>query len=135
MTYKIYNKTKKFVIDSFNKADKREQIEHFTRTVYWLKKLKPNVDEALLTAAISHDIERAYRSKEMANKGGEVGYANPAYYRDHEERGAEIIVNFLKQQKADTVFINKVSKLIARHEEGGDNGQNLLKDADSISFF
>jgi len=32
-------------------------------------------------------------------------------------------------------LVNRVKMLVSRHEEGGNDDQNLLKDADSISFF
>jgi len=41
----------------------------------------------------------------------------------------------LKKQSADEKLISRVKHLISKHEEGGDEDQNLLKDADSISFF
>lgn len=33
-------------------------VDHFERTVYWIKQLKPNADAALLIAGYSHDIQR-----------------------------------------------------------------------------
>lgn len=129
----LYNAAEKFVFDAFTKIDKSEQLKHFSRTVDWMKILSPEADEALLVAAISHDIERAFRQKDMSEKRG-LGWTNTEFFRPHEERGAEIIANFLKEQGVDDKFIEKVKNLVARHEEGGDDDQNLLKDADSISF-
>ncbi|KKQ40262.1 MAG: hypothetical protein US58_C0022G0011 [Candidatus Magasanikbacteria bacterium GW2011_GWA2_37_8] len=135
MNLPIYNQVEKFVIDSFNKINKSEEIKHFLRTVYWLKELKPDTDEALLTAAVSHDIERAFRQKDMDDKKTAVGFAGVEYYKTHELRGAEIVVDFLKKQNVQNDFIERVSMLISQHEEGGNDDQNLLKDADCISFF
>lgn len=131
----LYDKAEKFVIDSFTKIGKAHQIKHFERTVYWLKELRPDADEALLIAAISHDIERAYRKEDMLEKKQTSSYASKDYFRPHEERGAEIIADFLKKENADPEMILRVKTLVSRHEEGGDEDQNLLKDADSISFF
>jgi hypothetical protein len=97
--------------------------------------LRPEADEALLVAAIAHDIERAFRQKDILEIKAQVGITNFKYYRTHEERGAEIIADFLKSQNVDDAFIERVKKSVSRHEEGGDDDQNLLKDADSISFF
>lgn len=135
MTLPVYNQTKKFVINSFDQAGKPAQIKHLLRTVYWLKKLKPGADEALLVSAVAHDIERAFRQKDMLEKLAETGSANIEFYRLHEERGAEIMTDFIKKQKVDDNFIKRVKELISRHEEGGNGDQNLLKDADSVSFF
>lgn len=134
MNLPIYNAVEQFVFNSFNKAEKTSQIKHFIRTVYWMKVLSPAADEALLAAAISHDIERAFRQKDMADKST-LGWTSIEFFRPHEERGAEIVAEFLKQKNLDDGFIQKVKMLISRHEEGGNDDQNLLKDADSISFF
>ncbi|MDO8668310.1 MAG: DUF4202 family protein [bacterium] len=135
MNLPIYSQTKKFVINSFNQAGKPAQIKHLLRTAYWLKKLKPGADEALLVSAVAHDIERAFRQKDMLKKLAESGSTNSKFYRLHEERGAKIIVDFLLKQKVDSDFIKRVEELVSRHEEGGDADQDLLKDADSVSFF
>lgn len=136
MDLRIYNDAQQFVFDSFNKAEKTSQIKHIIQTVYWLKVFSPNADEALLVAAIAHDIERAFPTKNVLKKKTSVGFTTGIeYYRPHEERGAEIIADFLKHQNVDDSFIERVKKLVSRHEEGGDDDQNLLKDADSVSFF
>lgn len=129
----LYQKTKQFVIDSFQKIGKN-QIIHFERTVFWLRKLKPKADEALLIAAIAHDIERAYSKPDIVKKR-EEGLNSKNFLQLHQKRGAQIIENFLKREGVDSKLINRVKKLVEKHEEGGNNDQNLLKDADSISFF
>jgi muramoyltetrapeptide carboxypeptidase LdcA involved in peptidoglycan recycling len=58
----IYDKTKAFVIASFQEAKKDSKINHHLRTAAIINILKPKADIPLLTAAISHDIEKAFRS-------------------------------------------------------------------------
>ena len=135
MNQELYKKAEQFVIDSFNKANKSSQIKHFLRTVYWIKELKSNADVALLISAVAHDIERAFRQKDVLEKKTSAGYTNVEFFCPHEERGAEIIGDFLKQQGVTAEIIERVKMLVSRHEEGGNEDQNLLKDADSISFF
>lgn len=135
MDLPIYNQAEQFVFDSFNKIDKSNQLQHFIRTVHWLKVLSPDADEALLVAAIAHDIERGFRQKDVLEKKHTVGYTDLDFLRPHEERGAEIIGDFLKHLNVDANFIERVKMLVSRHEEGGNDDQNLLKDADSVSFF
>lgn len=135
MNLDIYNKVEQFVIDSFNKAGKTDQIKHFIRTMDWLKILRPDADEALLIAAVAHDIERAFRQQDIIEKKITLGFASPEFYQLHEERGAKIIADFLKLQNINDAFIERVEMLVFKHEEGGNDDQNLLKDADSISFF
>ena len=135
MTQELYKQAEQFVIDSFNKANKSGQIPHFLQTVHWIKVLKPDADDALLISAVAHDIERAYRKQDMEEKKRLYSYTDPEFFRLHEERGAEIIGDFLKQQGATAEIIKRVKMLVSRHEEGGNDDQNLLKDADSVSFF
>ena len=71
----------------------------------------------------------------MEDKKQSVGYTDEEFLRPHEERSSEIIRNFLSEQGADSGIISKVCRLISRHEEGGDEEQNILRDADSVSFF
>jgi len=135
MNQELYKKAEQFVRDSFTKIGKSSQIKHFKRTVYWVKELKADADKALLISAITHDIERAFRKKDVIEKKHTLSYANPEFFRPHEERGAEIITDFLKKEGAEQKLIERVKMLVSRHEEGGNDDQNLLKDADSISFF
>ncbi len=135
MNQNLYKKAEQFVIDSYTKIGKTSQIKHFERTVYWLKQLKADADEALLISAIAHDIERAYRKEDMLEKKRTISYADPKFFRPHEERGAEIMAEFLEKNCAEQKLIERVKMLISKHEEGGNDDQNLLKDADSISFF
>lgn len=134
-TSELYRKTEKFIERLFKNIGKENQIEHFKRTVYWVKQLNPDADDAFLIAAIAHDIERSQRKEDIFKKKIESGFSDPDFLRMHEERGAKIITAFLKEQKASQKIIDKVTMLISKHEEGGNEDQNLLKDADSISFF
>ena len=111
MDLRIYKEAEQFVFDSFNKAEKPSQIKHFVQTVHWLKILSPDADEALLVAAIAHDIERAFRLKDVLEKKTSVGFTSVEFYRPHEERGAEIIADFLKHQNVDDGFIERVKLL------------------------
>lgn len=128
----FFDKADAFVKKSF--AGDETQIRHFERTVYWMRKLNPKADEASFIAAMAHDIERAFRTKEQHKKRAIVGYDHPAFFRPHEEKGAEIMGGFLKKEGAPREMIEKVKMLISRHEEGGNEEQNFLKDADSVSF-
>jgi hypothetical protein len=131
-----FNKVRGFVIDSFTKTGGIRGLTHFDRTIYWIEQLKPSADEALKIAAIAHDIERAFRdpSKDPANES-DLGFKSNFFLKYHPKNGAEIIGEFLKKENAPPELIDRVTILIAKHEVGGDEDQNLLKDADSISYF
>jgi len=130
----LYRKAEKFVVDSFTKSGGSEGIKHFKRTVYWVKKLKPKADEALLISAIAHDIERAFRDSGY-EKIKKTGFKGEEHLNYHQKKAAQIISDFLKKSDAPKKFIRRVKMLISKHEVGGNSDQNILKDADSISFF
>ena len=130
----LYDLVEKFVISSFSEEALKNQLTHFKRTVHWVKELNPEADEALLISAIAHDIERSVRKEEVLKKIKEIGLTSSDFLKNHQERGAEIIANFLEEQGAENELIDKVKRLVSKHEVGGDEEQNLLKDADSLSF-
>lgn len=121
----LFEKTKKFVEESFG-----EKKIHLERTGYWIKEIHPKADNAMIIAAISHDIERAFR--EEKDKHNVI--SNKQELRYHEEKGAEIMGNFLEKEGVDKDFIQRVKMLIRRHEEGGNDDQNIMKDGDSVSW-
>ena len=130
----LYKKVKKFVINS----SKGSSTKHYERTTYWIKQLKPNADEALLIAAIAHDIERVFRDKKKTYyeiRKKKVGMTDKNFLDYHQTTSAKIIGNFLEKHNADKNLIKRVKMLVSKHEVGGNKNQNLLKDADSISFF
>jgi len=125
----IYDKAEKFVIDTLEKADNQKDIVHAKRVVYWVKQLKPEADEALLVAAVAHDIERAIYGD------WKKGSDDPEVLRRHQDLSAREIEKFLQTEKVDQAFIERVKELVAHHEGGGDADQNVLCDADCLSFF
>lgn len=133
----IFLKVRQFVIEAFTNAHNLDDIKHFERTVYWLKQLKSDADEALCIAAFAHDIERAFRETTSDSMAGiyAKGFRDEELLTYHQNKGAEIIANFLKEQNAPDKLIERVKILISKHEEGGNEEQNLVKDADSVSYF
>jgi hypothetical protein len=131
----FYEKAEKFVVDSFTKIGLEYQIPHFKQTVYWVEQLT-DASEALRIAAVSHDIDRAFTATNHAEREKKgFDFSNISFLRPHEERCAKVIGEFLEKEGAQEELIEKVKELVSRHEEGGTKGQNILKDADSISFF
>ena len=125
----IYNKAEKFTLDAWEKAEKPNDVIHSQRTVYWVKQLKPDAEEALLVAAVAHDIERAVYGD------WKKGSDDPEALRKHQDQSAKVIGKFLKDEGAGENFIEKVKHLVANHEVGGDEEQNVLCDADCLAFF
>lgn len=128
----ILNKVIEFVDLSF-----QEKHPHHERALYWLLFLNPKADLALQIAAYAHDIQRAFASKEALNaaENSASGFKDAQVLKEHQETGGEIMFNFLKGQGVSQTIAFKVKQLIGKHEQGGTREQNLIKDADSISYF
>ncbi len=106
-TMTLYEKVVKYVDNSFG-----GKKPHFERTVYWYKKLIPEITEAHKIAAYSHDIERAIKGEK------EREYLNPSVLKRHQEEGAEIVKNFLQKNGANTEVIEKVKYLLVSMKSG-----------------
>jgi len=132
-----FNQAKEFVLSSFAAVENQLVPLHLVRTVDWLLKLKPQADEALLIAGVTHDIERAFREDAVYEKMflSENAFRDEAFLDYHQQRSAVITGNFLKSTTCSAELRTKVEHLVAHHETGGDPESNLLKDADSLSFF
>lgn len=123
----MLNKTRRFVRESFGKEN-----PHLKRTLYWVKKLKPDAGEELLIAACSHDIERAFKAeKKIADK---FKYSWGKAMDRHQRESGRIMFDFLVKEGYDARKAKRVQELISHHEIGGSAMQNLLKDADSLSW-
>ncbi len=130
MNNDLYKEVEKFVIDSF--GINNPNTIHLLRTAYWIKKLEPEADNALLVSAVSHDIERAEK-KGPDTPNYKIKDVNE-YLAYHQKRGAEIIGDFLNQKGAEPATVQKVRNLVTNHEIGGDEDQNSLLNADSLSW-
>lgn len=124
----IYEKTVEHVDNAFG----GKQKPHFERTAFWIEKFLPNCTEAHKVAAYAHDIERAMRDNSTKVPDD---YLDLTFLRHHQETGAEIMAEFLQGEGQGEECIATVTHLISRHEEGGDEEQNAMMDADSVSFF
>lgn len=127
MKTNLYKKSERFAINSFK--DNKNDILHAKRTVYWIKRLKPEAGEALLIAGILHDIERAFYGD------WKKGSINLSQLRKHQNLSATEAAKFLRRAGAKDAFIKKVKNLVSRHEEGGDREKNILCDADCLAYF
>lgn len=131
----LYRKVNQFIINGYARMG-REAGRHCSRTAHWIKQLRPDADDALIIAGLAHDIERALKGREKRIKQiKNKGFLDKKMLKEHQERSAEVIGEILKKEELDGRFIKRVKMLVSKHEEGGNEDQNLLKDADSLSFF
>lgn len=134
MVGKIYEQVEGYIVDAFK--DTPREVIHLKRTAHWAQEFFPSADEALLVAAVSHDIERATREKKVPiGELSSESFLNEKHLQHHQEKGAEIMSAYLESIGASSDFIKRVSRLISRHEIGGYKDESILKDADSVSFF
>lgn len=108
-----------------------EDAGHAENTRQWLLRLEPSVDVAQRLAALAHDIERA-RPDRLHRDDFEC---YDTFKTQHAALGAAITDTILTQFNIDTGIRRAVYHLVSRHEHGGDPGSDLLKDADSLSYF
>lgn len=111
---------------------------HYVRALYWVKQFGEEDDLALQIAAYAHDIERVSKPKGTsikAVKKSNKGFLDKTKLSEHQIEGAKIMKTFLLENGASQKLAEDVYHLISMHEVGGDKRQNILKDADSVSFF
>jgi len=108
-----------------------EDPHHADNTLEWLLRLERDAGEALQLAALAHDIDRA--TPERVRREDYPDY--DAFKAAHARRGARLLRGILKDCGVETAIVKEVCRLAELHEVGGDPGSDLLKDADSISYF
>jgi hypothetical protein len=109
-----------------------EDSIHSKNTLKWLLKLKPNADEGLKLAAFSHDIERAIEKRKVRRKD----FKDYDVFKDaHALNSAKILAEIMQECNISRKVIDKVYFLVRHHETGGTELVDILKDADSISYF
>ena len=109
-----------------------EDPQHAEKTLEWRFRLDPKADEALQIAALAHDIERAVTARKVRRSH----YDNyDAFKAAHARNGADILGAILDECRVTKATADEACRLVTLHEVGGDPRSDLLKDADSISFF
>ncbi len=109
-----------------------EDLLHAENTLEWLLKLDPDADKALQIAALAHDIDRAIEDQKVRRSDFDD---YDAFKAAHAQSGANILREILMECGIARATIDEACRSVALHEAGGDTRSDLLKDADSISFF
>ncbi len=108
-----------------------EDPRHADNTLEWLLRLEPDAGDALQLAALAHDIDRA--TPERVRREDYPDY--DAFKAAHARRGARLLRGILEDCGAESAIVKEAYRLVEAHEVGGDPGSDLLKDADSVSYF
>ncbi|MBT4485817.1 MAG: DUF4202 family protein [Candidatus Latescibacteria bacterium] len=132
METKALEKAKREISNVVVQSSFPEEPFHSINTLEWLLKLKPDADDALQIAALGHDIERAYNDKRIQSADYET---YNEYKQAHALNSAQILTGIMEKCGVDQEIVDNVAHLVAHHEMGGDEREELLKNADTISFF
>ncbi len=109
-----------------------EDVFHSPNTLEWVLKLNPEADISLQIAALGHDIERGVKDRIVKA----INYNSfDEFKQAHALNSAGILVEIMEECGVDQRIIDDVAHLVANHEVGGDDREELIKDADVLSFF
>ncbi|MCQ9205991.1 MAG: DUF4202 domain-containing protein [Omnitrophica bacterium] len=109
-----------------------EDLVHSKNTLEWLLKLNPDADEALQIAALGHDIERAIEGRKVKRED----YKNYNEFKDaHALNSAKVMTEIMKECNMSKRLADDIFSLVRYHETGNTKRSDILRDADSISFF
>jgi hypothetical protein len=111
-----------------------EDYRHSLDTWQWVLRLAPGAEPALQLAALFHDVERLLSEADARVEHLARDYQD--FKNTHATRSADLAQTLLTDLGVDAATRERVRELIAWHEQpGGDECQQLLHDADALSFF
>ncbi len=114
------------------KSQVPEDPVHSKNTLEWLLKLKPDADDAMKIAALGHDIESAIAERKVRRKD----YKDYGEFKEaHASNSAKILAEIMKECSISKKLADDIFFLVRHHETGGTKRVDILRDADSISFF
>ncbi len=128
---KNFTALKSTLLTLLSQAEFELKCEHALDTLKWVKRMASQADEALQIAALAHDLERAVPP--MIRR--RVNEAHKDYKKRHAKRSALLIMDLMRKQGYSQPLWEKTGLLVENHEIGGDLETDILRDADSISFF
>ena len=126
------NLVKQKIEEAIKGSSVPEDPIHSINTLEWLLKLMPDASESLKIAALGHDIERAIEKRKVSRQD----YKDYNAFKDaHALNSANVLAEFMQACDIDKKMIDEVFFLVRHHETGGTDRVDILKDADSISYF
>lgn len=129
----INTDVEKDIKETIKKSPIGSDSRHAELVLKWVLKLKPDADEALQIAALSHDIDRGVTG---ITESDLKDYSKiDEFKREHALRSAQFVGEILEKHQYPPEVIAKVKDLVGKHEVGGAGEADILKDADSIAYF
>jgi len=111
-----------------------EEDKHAKDTLKWLLILDKNADQIQQICALGHDIERGITP--WKTKDFNFTEEEKKKFRDeHSKRSANIITAILKKENFNSEDIQRAENIILKHEFGGNEQENLMRDSDSLANF
>jgi hypothetical protein len=107
---------------------------HLVRARDYAVELDPSASQAVHLAALTHDIERHFPGGPRFDPRT-MPPDDPAYNREHSERSARFVSEWLRGEDADDALVVAVDELVRLHEWGGTLEADVVQAADSLSFF
>lgn len=119
------------IVDTIGESAIPEDPRHAKNTVDWLVRLNPHAAPALLLAALGHDIDRATPDRVRRECFDDYDEFKAA----HARRSATLLADIFARCRVEDTIAREACRLVRLHEVGGDPDADLLKDADSLSYF
>jgi hypothetical protein len=109
-------------------------LEHLLCARMWVMKLCPEAPLEVRFAALVHDSERHFPGGPSSTPSN--GFDDPDYLFAHSTRSADFVEEWLRNRSPalDDGFIQRVRRLVLRHEIGGGWDADFVQAADSLSF-
>ncbi len=114
-------------------SEVEEDPAHAEDTLALVLELEPKAGPDLRIAALGHDIERALPREKRIDRSSYCDY--DAFKAAHARNSAKVLTGLLSGYNLPAPLIRRVHKLVEEHESGGSPDSDLLKEADSLSFF
>jgi len=106
---------------------------HLRRTREWAAELCPDPPEALVLAALTHDMEEHFPDGPKYDPATQEP-GDFEYRWQHSVRSAQLVEPFLHSHGASDALVAETETLILLHELGGDDVADVLQAADSLAF-
>ena len=123
---------KREILEAIARSKVPEDFPHAHNTLEWLLKLDPTADQALQIAALSHDIDRAVTERKVLR----ADFPDfETFKQAHAENSVTLLREILTTHDVEQSVAREACRLVLLHEIGGCPRSDLLKDADSLSYF